>query len=62
MLNRDTCPEEQRDARCGIKFIEHLLRIRIVQRMDYYFSVYTPVLAPFSGLCERTFIANRKCY
>lgn len=54
MLNRNTYPEEQRDARCGIKFTEHLLRIRIVQRRDYYFS--TPVLAPFSGLCEkRTF-------
>lgn len=39
MLNRDTSSEEQRDARCGIKFIEHLLRIRNVQRIDYYFSI-----------------------
>lgn len=42
MLNRDTCPEEQRDARCGIKFIEHLLRIRNVQRMELLFQYSCP--------------------
>lgn len=50
MLNRDNCPEEQRDARCGIKFIEHLLRIRNVQRMELLFQYSCPHFSFFSAL------------
>jgi len=51
ILNRETpAPEEQRDARCGIKFIEHLLRIRI----SYNEWIIIPVFLSSSLFFQRS--------